>query len=127
MMRLWPSIVLHGPVLFRGTRLTITECLRVPEVPVTVTRWLPDVGPQELGWRVTCEVVCVAEGLNCAPARPGPEAARSTVELKLNKGLTVMVVEPVHPEEAEAYTTGGLAKREKSGGGGVPPTSRISG
>lgn len=95
-------------------RERVVVLVRLPEVPVTVTVTVPVVAVL-LAERVKALVLVVLAGLNEAVTPlERPEADKLTLPLKLLRGLTVIVLEPLDPcvmvkplGEAESVKFGG--------------------
>lgn len=97
-------------------RVTLVECVRVPEVPEIVTVEVPVVAV-ELTVKVRMLVVVVLTGLNATVTPAGrPAADKATLPVKPLTGFTVMVLLPVPP--CATVTLAGEADSEKSGAAG---------
>ena len=78
-------------------RLRLTVCVRLPDVPVTVTVTVP-VAAVPLAESVKALLAVVLDGLKLAVTPEGkPEADRLTLLLKPFTGLTVIVLAPLLP------------------------------
>ena len=78
-------------------RMSVAVCIKLPEVPVMVTREFPVVAVL-FAASVSVLVPIVLVGLNVAVTPLGtPDAARPTVPLKPLSGATVMLLVPLAP------------------------------
>src|SRR4051812_39349605 len=93
-------------------RLIAVVCVRLPDVPVTVTGDVPGVALL-VAANVTTLVLVVGFVANVAVTPAGkPDAVKATELLKPPNGLTVMVLGAVAP--CGTLTVAGAAERVKS-------------
>lgn len=107
-------------------RLTMVVCVRLPEVPVTVTVTVPTVATL-LAANVNVLFPVVGFGLNPAdtPLGKAEVTARPTLPLNPFAGVTVIVVFPPAPP-CTIINEFGEALRLKSGTGGAALTVRLT-
>ena len=111
------------PPLALTVRFSVVVWLRLPDVPVIVTNFVP-VAAVLLALNVSVLLPVVLAGLNDAVTPDGsPDADKATLPLKPFCGVTV-IVSPT-PEPCATVAEAGDAASEKSGVGEEPATAKI--